>query len=275
MDPEVHALLRATLSTFRERHQIPNLLFYGPSGAGKRTLVNEFVRAIYPAVSDLDTWTMHVDCDHPGRGIKYIRDDLHVFVAKQIAHHDGRRFKIVVLLNADKLTTEAQSALRRCIEQTSHNTRYFLVAQDKNALMDPILSRVCAMHVPRPFVPSLGCTVNLCKHHVRKAFPTPTVREELLKGELERWGVSAHTPPADFPALATHLYEKAYSVVDFLALVSNDAFLPALSADRRARLCVVFDRVRTCVRNECLMWVYMLWFVYASSDDPLENLHVF
>ena len=40
--------------------------------------------------------------------------------------------------NADKLTIDAQSALRRCIELFSHNTRFFIVVEDKNKLLRPI-----------------------------------------------------------------------------------------------------------------------------------------
>jgi hypothetical protein len=54
------------------------------------------------------------------------------------------------LFNADRLTSDAQFALRRCIELYNHNTRYFIVTCDKYKLMKPILSRFCELYVPPP-----------------------------------------------------------------------------------------------------------------------------
>ena len=58
------------------------------------------------------------------------------FFAKTNIHlHQGNIFKSIVLFNADKLTTDAQSALRRCIEQFSHTTRFFIVIENQNKLL--------------------------------------------------------------------------------------------------------------------------------------------
>ena len=42
-------------------------------------------------------------------------------------------------MNADKLTIDAQSALRRLIELFSHTTRFFIIIEDKYKLLKPIL----------------------------------------------------------------------------------------------------------------------------------------
>ena len=55
----------------------------------------------------------------------------------------GIFFKSIVLFNADKLTIDAQSALRRCIEQFSHTTRFFIVVEEQSKLLKPIVSRFC------------------------------------------------------------------------------------------------------------------------------------
>ena len=69
---------------------------------------------------------MYINCAH-GKGIRFIRDELKFFAKTNIQHKNGNIFKSVILFNADKLTTDAQSALRRCIEQFSHTTRFFIV----------------------------------------------------------------------------------------------------------------------------------------------------
>ena len=73
---------------------------------------------------------MIVNCAH-GKGIKFIREELKFFARTNIHLQEGSIFKSIILLNADKLTIDAQSALRRCIELFSHSTRFFIVIDDK------------------------------------------------------------------------------------------------------------------------------------------------
>ena len=80
----------------------------------------------------------------------------------------GVCFKSIVLTNAESLTTDAQSALRRCIEQFSHNTRFFVVINEKSRLLKPILSRFCEIYVPIPTIKGSQC--NLHKHSIDKCF---------------------------------------------------------------------------------------------------------
>ena len=56
-----------------------------------------------------------------------------------LTSHTAREY----LKHADKLTIDAQSALRRCIELFSHTTRFFIIVEDKNKLLKPIISRFC------------------------------------------------------------------------------------------------------------------------------------
>ena len=74
---------------------------------------------------------MIVNCAH-GKGIKFIREDLKLFAKTNIHLNNGILFKSIVLLNADFLTIDAQSALRRCIELFSHTTRFFIIIENKN-----------------------------------------------------------------------------------------------------------------------------------------------
>ena len=51
------------------------------------------------------------------------------------------------MANADNLTIDAQSALRRCIEQYNHSTRFFIIIENKYKLLRPILSRFSQMNI--------------------------------------------------------------------------------------------------------------------------------
>ena len=67
---------------------------------------------------------MDVNCAH-GKGIKFVREELKFFAKTNMKNKCN--FKTVILSNADKLTVDAQSALRRCIELFSHTTRFFII----------------------------------------------------------------------------------------------------------------------------------------------------
>jgi len=131
----IHENVIQKLNYFNEKKKIPNIIFHGPSGSGKRTIVNNFINTIYNEDTELKkTHVMYVDCGH-GRGIKFIREELKFF-AKTNIHNSGEIIKSIILLNADKLTIDAQSALRRCIELFSNTTRFFIIIEDKYKLLD-------------------------------------------------------------------------------------------------------------------------------------------
>jgi DNA polymerase III delta prime subunit len=254
-------------------HKIPNILFHGPSGSGKRTIVNEFISDIYDGSREkIKSFVMYVNCSH-GKGIKFIRDELKFFAKTHINSNDGNIFKSIVLLNADKLTIDAQSALRRCIELFSHNTRFFIVAEDKYNLMKPILSRFCEIYVPEPVIN--GKTINLYQYNLNNVFETKdekVTRENWLKKELLK-SVSLNTSLEDLINLCKKLYEKAYNALDILHLLENHKFLEnKLTIEKRYELLISFNRVRKELRNEKLLMLFILNFMFLSSELSLENI---
>ena len=149
----VHTNINAKLDYFIDVNKIPNIIFHGPTGSGKRTMVDSFIKKIYNNDKKIiKNYVMNIDCGH-GKGIKFIREDLKFFSKTNIhSISNEQTFKSIVLLNADKLTIDAQSALRRCIELFSHSTRFFIVVEDKSKLLRPILSRFCDIFVPLPII---------------------------------------------------------------------------------------------------------------------------
>ena len=136
------------LNYFISIRKIPNLIFHGSSGTGKRTIVGNFINQIYGCDrARVKSNVMFVNCAH-GKGIKFIRDELKYFAKANMQCNDNNMFKSIVLMNADELTIDAQSALRRCIELFSHNTRFFIIVENKYKLLNPILSRFCEIYVP-------------------------------------------------------------------------------------------------------------------------------
>ena len=269
----IHQNIKDKLDFFYSSHKIPNLLFHGTTGSGKRTIVNEFIHKIYDNDREkIKSFVMYVNCSH-GKGIKFIRDELKFFAKTHINSNSGNTFKSIVLLNADKLTMDAQSALRRCIELFSHNTRFFIVAEDKYNLMKPILSRFCEIYVPEPVIN--GAIVNLYKYNLNNLFNMKDVkmtRLEALKKELLKT-VNKKITIDKLMGLCSKLYEKGYSGLDIIQLLENHKFLEtSLSVEKRYELLIVFNRVRKEFRNEKLLILFILNFVFLSSELSLENI---
>ena len=57
------------------------------------------------------------------------------------------KLKFIILNNADKLTTDAQSALRRIIEEFNKKTRFILTVNDSDKILNPILSRFSLIEI--------------------------------------------------------------------------------------------------------------------------------
>ena len=270
---EIHQSIKNKLNYFHEMHKIPNIIFHGPTGSGKRTIVNEFIHKIYDNKREIiKSFVMYVNCSH-GKGIKFIREELKFFAKTHINSNGGNTFKSVVLLNADKLTLDAQSALRRCIELFSHNTRFFIIAEDKYNLMKPILSRFCEIYIPEPVINDK--IVNLYQYNLNNIFKLSDVKQnklEWLKKELIK-SVNKKTNLEDLMLLCTKLYEKAYSALDIINLLENNKFLDnILTTEKRYELLICFNRVRKEFRNEKLLILFILNFVFLSSDLSLENI---
>ena len=270
---DIHQSIKNKLNYFHEMHKIPNILFHGPTGSGKRTIVNEFIHKIYENNREIiKSFVMYVNCSH-GKGIKFIREELKFFAKTHINSNGGNTFKSVVLLNADKLTLDAQSALRRCIELFSHNTRFFIIAEDKYNLMKPILSRFCEIYIPEPVIDDK--IINLYQYNLNKVFKLSDVKQhklEWLKKELTK-SVNKKTNLEDLMLLCTKLYEKAYSALDIIDLLENTKFLDSiLTIEKRYELLLCFNRVRKEFRNEKLLILFILNFVFLSSELSLENI---
>ena len=269
----IHQNIKDKLDFFYSSHKIPNLLFHGTTGSGKRTIVSEFIHKIYDNDREkIKSFVMYVNCSH-GKGIKFIRDELKFFAKTHINSNSGNTFKSIVLLNADKLTMDAQSALRRCIELFSHNTRFFIVAEDKYNLMKPILSRFCEIYVPEPVIN--GAIVNLYKYNLNNLFnmkDVKTARLEALKKELLKT-INKKITIDKLMGLCSKLYEKGYSGLDIIQLLENHKFLEtSLSVEKRYELLIAFNRVRKEFRNEKLLILFILNFVFLSSELSLENI---
>lgn len=266
----IHQEIKDKLKYFYEIRKIPNILFNGESGSGKSTIVNDFIKMIYEGDREkIKEFVMYVNCAH-GKGIKFIRDELKFFAKKNINTHCGDTFKSIILFNGDKLTIDAQSALRRCIELFSHNTRFFIIVEDKYKLLRPILSRFCEIYVYEPEYN--GKQINLYKYNLENTFKLTDIknkRSEWLKKELQKT-FAQNNNENDLQLLVTKLYEKAYNALDIIKLIEDGII--DLPIEKKYELLVAFNKVRKDIRNEQLLLMFVLHFVFIDKETKLENI---
>lgn len=273
---DIHQDIKEKLHYFHSIRKIPNIIFNGPSGSGKSTIVNEFIELIYNGNKEkIKDYVMYVNCAH-GKGIKFIREELKFFAKTHINSNGGDNFKSIVLLNGDKLTMDAQSALRRCIELFSHNTRFFIIVEDKYKLLRPILSRFCELYIYEPD------NINLYKYNLEQTFPfsdmknqkAEWLKKELQKKFLSNSGIKAKkemkTKEEDIHVFVTKLYEKGYSALDIIKLMEDDVF--PLSQEKKYELLVAFNKVRKEFRNEKLLMMFIIQFTFLDKETVLENI---
>jgi DNA polymerase III delta prime subunit len=274
MSLQIHQNIKEKLEYFYKIHKIPNIIFNGPSGSGKSTIVNDFITMIYDGNKEtIREFVMYVNCAH-GKGIKFIRDELKFFAKTHINSNGGNTFKSIVLLNGDKLTMDAQSALRRCIELFNHNTRFFIIVEDKYKLLKPILSRFCEIYVSEPEYK--GKTINLYRYNLDETFKLTIVknsRGEWLKKELQK-SISLETTESELIVFVTKLYEKGYSGLDLIKLLEDgySTELTKINETKRFELLVAFNKVRKEIRNEKLLLLFILNFMFLNLDITLDNI---
>jgi DNA polymerase III delta prime subunit len=168
---------------------------------------------------------------------------------------------------------DAQSALRRCIELFSHNTRFFIIAEDKYNLMKPILSRFCEIYVPEPAIN--GNIINLYKYNLNEVFKMSEIKNsrlEWIKKELIHL-VNKEKNINELMTLCTKLYEKSYSGLDILTVLENPKFLSnEISTEKRYELLLCYNRVRKEFINEKILMLFIINFIFMSSELSLENI---
>ena len=72
---EIHTDIKNTLKNFLLNNNVPHILFYGPHGSGKKTLVNDYIKEIYPNSIEYKQNVMSINCAL-GKGIQFIREDI-------------------------------------------------------------------------------------------------------------------------------------------------------------------------------------------------------
>ncbi|TRM64397.1 P-loop containing nucleoside triphosphate hydrolase protein [Schizophyllum amplum] len=171
---DYHGGLSKRLRSLASSGDFPHMLFYGPSGAGKKTRITCVLRELFGPGAEKLKIDQRVFLSPSKRKleINLVQSNFHIEITpseagnydrvviqellKEIAQtqqvdlNAKQRFKVVVINEADGLSRDAQAALRRTMEKYMSNMRIILCANSTSRLIAPIKSRCLLMRVAAP-----------------------------------------------------------------------------------------------------------------------------
>lgn len=164
------------LRNLTQQSDFPHLMFYGPSGAGKKTRIMCLLRELYGGGCErlrnetmtfttasnrkIEVMTVgsnyHLEVNPSDAGIydRIVVVDLVKQVAQthQLDSTGQREFKVIVLSDVDDLTKDAQHALRRTMEKYVATCRIILCVNSTSRVIPAIRSRCLGIRVAAPSI---------------------------------------------------------------------------------------------------------------------------
>ena len=253
-----HKEIVATLQNAVETNRLPHILMYGPPGTGKTSVALALCRTLYsPELIGNRVLELNASDE---RGISVVREKIKQFASLAVGENStmgyfakeralnsrsssskkssfpNPPYKIVILDEADTVTTDAQSALRRIIEATSRVTRFILICNYVTRIIEPLASRcakfrfqplpVASMQARLEFIAKQEkCTLSpavlskileICGGDMRRAVTTLQSAHMLTGEDEEDLSVDLIQEMAGFPPVSC--LDKLWQAIESLEL---------------------------------------------------------
>lgn len=227
----------------------PHILVYGPSGAGKKTRVMSVLKELYgPGAAKIkinarvfqissskkveftivsSIYHMEITPSDMGNNDRVVIQDLLKEVAQtqQVDISAKQRFKTVIINEADLLTRDAQSALRRTMEKYSPNLRLILLANSTSNIIAPIKSRTLLVRVAAPSIQEISGILEKVAKKERVNLPKEFAEREEL---FARIGQVSERNLRKALLILEAMYSQKYVMLNFVFSQANVLARPSL-----------------------------------------------
>jgi replication factor C small subunit len=123
---------------------IPHLLFLGQPGCGKTLLSNLIGKEVLKDSFNVNFFEFNASKDN---GVDFIRNEINTIARRRPFNAS---YKIILMDEADHMTSEAQACCRRIIENTASITRFIFTGNFSNKIITPIVSRCTSFDFVKP-----------------------------------------------------------------------------------------------------------------------------
>ena len=265
------------LNNLYYKKTIPNIIFYGDNLTGKKTVLENFLNLIYKNQENIKKYVLIINCSHGKGNIKFIRETLKYFANFSINNIKKDNivlytFKSIVLLNADKLTIDAQSALRRCIEIYSNNTRFFIVVENKHKILKPILSRFSHIY----FNKKINIIDNKIYKCNKKSIILNNIMNNFNKNNLNNNNLNNNNNNNNNNNInlikLLNLTNKIYNSAIGCNLLINYLNLKLIDNFDKQKFLLLIDTYKSYFKNDKLIILFCLNYFYLRNNNSLENI---
>ena len=225
-------------------NNIPNILLYGSELSDIKNVLEYFLSLLYDNNKHKNVFSINC-AEYNQGGIRFIRNELKYF-CKIVC----KKNKMVILKNANKLTQDAQSALRRCIEIYSKYTRFIIIVDNKNTILKPILSRFCIIYIP-------------------DIKPKKIYSNNNLRIKLKKKTSSDKLTHLDILNYVEKLYDQGIHIFNLLNYVENDN---SIDSFYKYELLCFIDLIRQSIYNEKICMFILLYHIIMRPNIKLDNI---
>ena len=159
---------------FGNYNDFPNIFIHGPTGSGKKTLINLILKDMFgdeifdvrkeeysimlfgnkKETVQLDQSDYHLIINPTNSAFdRYLIQDIVKSYCSQFTLDmvkNKNKFKVVVINNIDKLSYYAQTSLRCSMERYIHNCKFILCGYNMSKIIDPLKGRCLSIRLPKP-----------------------------------------------------------------------------------------------------------------------------